>query len=367
MKNILSDSNTCIFCSKKKKILSFNYAGFDIRNKNFQPFPSRIVQEKLPGDKNHDFLCADCANDIPITCCVHGLINGKFLLGTPPLCSSCQQEKSEHKIKAKTQEAWTKFFPAANNEEHLKTPYLRGALASALIISDGLENEEELDSVRQLSSATNKEESEVNAFCCGFNDRLENKIYNHDILKLCKGQHDQKTNIKTLDYLLYIASADGYLDNSEYGFLQRVAQQLSIDIPSFRDLSERLGLKTSNLKKDRAIEKAGEVGSSIAAGTSFLGGVLGTLIDTNQNQPRSRSTKAQPKTKNRMNKVINGKSKMCSTCEHWLGERKLYPNAQHLFCHQSGYTSKCTFGPNKGKEKEIRQTCASWSRWISLK
>jgi len=93
--------------------------------------------------------------------------------------------------------------------------------------------------------------------------------------------------------------------------LQRVAQQLSVDIPSFRDLSERLGLKTSNLKKDRAIEKAGEVGSSIAAGTSFLGGVLGTLIDTNQNQPRSRSTKAQPKTKNRMNKVINGKSKMC--------------------------------------------------------
>jgi len=87
--------NLCIECGKKKGFMSVNYAGFNIKsNKYVYPFPERIKDLILPGDKSKDFLCADCASKRTIECSVHGMItDGKFAVGVAPACKQCKEEK----------------------------------------------------------------------------------------------------------------------------------------------------------------------------------------------------------------------------------------------------------------------------------
>lgn len=53
--------NKCLECGSPKKLLSVNYAGFDVKEKgkNVYPFMDRIEEMILPGNKKTDFLCVD--------------------------------------------------------------------------------------------------------------------------------------------------------------------------------------------------------------------------------------------------------------------------------------------------------------------
>lgn len=87
----------CIECGKAKTFLSLNYAGFDVlkEGKNIYPFVDRIQNIVLPGNRQNDFLCVDCANKRKVKCLKHGEIEGDiFSFGMPPKCKKCDKEKS---------------------------------------------------------------------------------------------------------------------------------------------------------------------------------------------------------------------------------------------------------------------------------
>ncbi len=85
----------CMECGKNKGFMSVNYAGFSVKAQNYHPFPERIQDLILPGDKSKDYLCVDCANKRQIECSVHGVITtDKFGFGLAPTCSQCKEEKN---------------------------------------------------------------------------------------------------------------------------------------------------------------------------------------------------------------------------------------------------------------------------------
>ncbi len=85
----------CMECGQKAGWLSVNYAGLNLKQGGAHIFPDRISEVILPGDKQKDFLCADCANKRRMTCSVHGEIKGNLFGGNVPKCPGCAQEQAE--------------------------------------------------------------------------------------------------------------------------------------------------------------------------------------------------------------------------------------------------------------------------------
>jgi len=108
-----SDQINCLECGKKKGFWSINYAGHDVRAYSKHPFPERIKELVLPGDKTKDFLCEHCANKREAECTTHGqLKNEKFIGGLPPICTKCKDEHKSMKRelkRVKRDEAKEKF------------------------------------------------------------------------------------------------------------------------------------------------------------------------------------------------------------------------------------------------------------------
>ena len=86
-------AKTCIECGKRKWFFAMNYAGLNVRDGAPHAFPSRISDITLPGLKDEDFLCAQCANKRRVVCDVHGTIEEDFCSGRPPTCWACSEEK----------------------------------------------------------------------------------------------------------------------------------------------------------------------------------------------------------------------------------------------------------------------------------
>ncbi len=89
----------CMYCEKKKRWTEYNYAGFNVKSKQEHPYPERIKDLTLPGNKKSDFICADCVNEkFTVECLKHGPINNIFVLGLPPICNQCKEEKTQIEI-----------------------------------------------------------------------------------------------------------------------------------------------------------------------------------------------------------------------------------------------------------------------------
>lgn len=73
----------CFECGKRKRFLSYNYAGFS--GKGLPEGGS------LPGDKKRDYLCVDCANKRETTCDKHGKVVGRIGGGFIPDCKECKE------------------------------------------------------------------------------------------------------------------------------------------------------------------------------------------------------------------------------------------------------------------------------------
>ncbi len=85
----------CKYCGKRKGWTEYNYAGFDVKKKGTHDYPERIKELVLPGNKKTDFICGDCANkEFTVECLEHGPINNIFMMGLPPTCTKCKNEKA---------------------------------------------------------------------------------------------------------------------------------------------------------------------------------------------------------------------------------------------------------------------------------
>ena len=92
-------AKNCTNCGKKKGWLESNYAGFDIKSKQTHPYPDRIKDLTLPGNKKSDFLCGDCVNkNFKVECLEHGPVENEFVMGLPPICNKCKDEKTSMEI-----------------------------------------------------------------------------------------------------------------------------------------------------------------------------------------------------------------------------------------------------------------------------
>jgi len=283
----LMSKNNCIDCGIKRKLFSFNYAGFDIRGGDFHLFPERIQAGAFPGSKEEDFLCADCANKREVTCSAHGRIDDYFALGVPPRCVKCKEEVSSNSKDAKVQSFWARQYPDAENDIRLKTFYTRGGLACSLMKSDGKFEQSELDAVIGLSDTMsgNKEGAEYTAFYAGYTDYDGNAVSNAQLLDNCQQFKDEAANKTTIMMLLKIASADGYLDRSEFDFIRKVSQGLDIKLPEFDAMAHKLNLQTSDFQKDELIAKAKIFGMGALA---IGGAALCALLEESGKQASSK-------------------------------------------------------------------------------
>ena len=86
----------CTYCGKKKGLFESNYAGLDVRKKDVHPYPDRIKELVLPGNKKTDFICSSCASkEFTVECSQHGPIGSTFVMGLPPTCPKCKKEKAD--------------------------------------------------------------------------------------------------------------------------------------------------------------------------------------------------------------------------------------------------------------------------------
>ena len=83
----------CIECGKKKGFFAYNYAGFNVKRYGSHPIEDRVEPLVLPGGKNKDFLCVDCANKRKIVCKKHGQLQGRIENGAAPTCQKCATEE----------------------------------------------------------------------------------------------------------------------------------------------------------------------------------------------------------------------------------------------------------------------------------
>lgn len=88
----------CFECGKKRKIFAYNYAEFQVKRHG------QIEPLVLPGVKQRDFLCVDCANKRQVVCKKHGEVEGRIEYGAAPACQECSKE-SEARRAAMEKEA----------------------------------------------------------------------------------------------------------------------------------------------------------------------------------------------------------------------------------------------------------------------
>jgi hypothetical protein len=80
-------------CGKASALNLFNYAGLDVQKDGNHAFPHRIKKLILPGNRDNQFFCADCANKRTVQCSVHGQIkNSKFEMSKIPNCIQCEEQ-----------------------------------------------------------------------------------------------------------------------------------------------------------------------------------------------------------------------------------------------------------------------------------
>ncbi|MDD2272429.1 MAG: TerB family tellurite resistance protein [Desulfuromonadaceae bacterium] len=356
--------NICIECGTKRKLFSFNYAGFDIRGGDFHSFPERIQASAFPGNKDDDFLCADCANKQEVTCSVHGRLDDYFALGVPPRCFKCKAEVSSNIKDAKVQSFWAKQYPDAENDIRLKMFYTRGGLACSLMKSDGKFEQSELDVVIGLSDTVsgNKEGEEYNAFYAGYNDYNGNVVSNAQILENCTQLKDETSNKTTIMMLLKIASADGFLDRSEFDFIRKVSQGLEITPPEFDVLASKLNLQTSDFQKDELIAKA----KTFGLGALAIGGAaLCALLEESGKQDSSKDK--NPGSSKKSEHRISGNFKRCGSCIHWAGSRTCSSNRYDAVTESANVKGKCTHKKRVNSDKHPDTGCGDWQKWNALK
>ncbi len=80
----------CIECGKNKRFFAYNYAGFQIGSVS----GGHIKKIVLPGNKQEDFLCVDCANKRKLVCKKHGEVRGRIRFGHIPTCKECARLES---------------------------------------------------------------------------------------------------------------------------------------------------------------------------------------------------------------------------------------------------------------------------------
>lgn len=352
----------CIECGTKKKLFSFNYAGFDIRGGDFHSFPERIQAGAFPGSKDDHFLCADCANKREVSCSVHGRLDDYFALGVPPRCAKCKEEVSLNNKDAKIQSFWAKQYPEAEGDIHLKVLYTRGALACSLSKSDGKTEQSEIDTVLGLfaSASGDKAESEYKAFSSGFNAFNENAISNAQILENCIQFEDEETNRATLQVLFQIAAADGYLDKGEYDFIRKVSDILGFTLPEFGILANSLELKTSDFQKDELIAKA----KTFGLGALAIGGAaLKVLLEESDRQVSSKNTDSSKSEADKKYEYKYHKSdKFCVTCRNWTGVRTFQPRNPYVYT-ESGYTKGSCMIVRAPTVKYPTNSCRDWLKF----
>lgn len=82
-------ARNCLECGKKKGIFSHNYAGFDVRQAGSHPFVDWIEPLILPGSKDKEYLCVECANKRTVSCRHHGKLKSRIKHGLAPSCQIC--------------------------------------------------------------------------------------------------------------------------------------------------------------------------------------------------------------------------------------------------------------------------------------
>jgi len=179
--------------------------------------------------------------------------------------------------------------------------------------------------------------AEVDSYRKGTRDVAQKAVKLSDVMNLVSVFETSEEKVKLLKCLIHIASADGTLDKAEYSLIYDVAQSLTITIPKFDELAEKLNIATSNAARKRKFEVAGgvlkTVGKGVAA-TAALGiSIAGLLIKEsvmpsqgNNRQPARNSATSKKPTQTAIRakqRVMRKGNVNCACCQYWHGDRKV--------------------------------------------
>jgi len=94
----------CLKCEKPKGLVSVNYAGKTVKELGgIMVIGHENYEFTLPGDKNEDYLCSDCASQTDLNCTKHGPFKSAITGGIMKPCGQCLQEKQEQKAEERAE------------------------------------------------------------------------------------------------------------------------------------------------------------------------------------------------------------------------------------------------------------------------
>lgn len=397
----MRNKTLCIECQKPKSVTAFNYAGFDASKSGLHAYQGRIQAPILPGKRDTDFLCVDCANKLKVRCIKHGDIPGEFSMGVPPLCKQCETEYEEKKRNQAIQQYWKQNHPSIATHLSHKKLFLLGALAATVMKSDGEITEDEVETALRIFSKKSDlaDSKEFKLFSRGAQSVKNKQLKFRQLLELCFQLKSKKHQLSIVKYLFRISASDGQLDKGEYQVIRRVAGSFGIKIPSFEELATRLNVETGHAARERQIEMVGNVIKTVGTGVAMAGGILVTLLSkmvestntpqnsrssarsgplgsrANARQPQSQSrsspknttrTDAKEKTQTMIYGTVGSSYKNCVTCEYWDGSREAQKHTGAVKFPSKNNKGTCHNKATHHRQTSPTTTCGKWEKWSKM-
>jgi uncharacterized tellurite resistance protein B-like protein len=217
---------------------------------------------------------------------------------------------------------------------------------------------------------------EIESYKKGTRDVAQKAVKLPEVMGLTGVFETSEEKIKLLKCLIHISSADGTLDKAEYSLIYDIAESLTITIPKFDELAEKLNIDTGNAARKRKFEVAGGVLKTVGKGvavTAALGiSVIGLLIKESSTQPKGNrrqspkkptSTRKPIQSQNRNQKrPYRYRSKNCAYCRHWHGDREVDVKNKIVFVALQGQPRGiCAASPGGKRIVLASHTCRDFA------
>ncbi|MBQ4830607.1 TerB family tellurite resistance protein [Alteromonas sp. MMG017] len=397
----MRNKTLCIECRKPKSATAFNYAGFDSSMSRLHVYQGRIQAPILPGIKDMDFLCVDCANKLTVRCIQHGDISAEFSMGVPPLCQFCKTEYQEKNRNQAIQRYWKEHHPSIAPHLSYKKLFLLGALAATVMKSDGEITENEVEAALRIFSKKKNfaDRTDFKIFSTGVQSVNNKQLKFRQLLELCYQIKGKKQHLNIIKYLFRISASDGQLDKAEYQVIRQVAELFGIKTPSFEDLANRLNVETGHAARDRKIEMVGNVVKAVGTGVAVAGSLLLSLLsemvesttssqngrssarpDPLDNRTSARKTEKPSCSATRATQVnaskkkeqsiiygtVGNSYKNCVTCEFWDGLREPQKYTGAVRFPSKNNKGTCQNKATHHRKTSPTSTCSKWNKWSRI-
>lgn len=280
---------------------------------------------------------------------------------------------------------WEETFPDFSNNIHARYNIFKGMLSVALIAADGNidKNETAFMEDDNVKAILNNDQNSLDEFAIGVQFAVNNLNEKGEIseVKLLQiSLDDNANNEKTISLLISLAAVDGYVDKLEYDLIKTTSSRFGIYLPHLEDLTDKIGVKSSDIEKEEATRKAKQARANIAKTTAkgvgvvaatavlaFIGSDAKSSSKGNRSRPHNKTKASKTNQNNTQKEIFSSQHKKCVTCQNWGGSRQISHSRMHAECSSFQVKGECVGGEFNRIQRAAVLSCNKWVKWNVLK